>query len=70
MFHFVLFREYKDNEKKLFLFFFLILLVQVSEQKKYKEKTNFIQTSIAALCDLYRTFALIIKAKWHGKQNR
>nr|DAK41682.1 MAG TPA: hypothetical protein [Caudoviricetes sp.] len=43
---------------------------KVSEQKKHKENTKKKQTTITSLCDLYRTFALIIKAKWHGKQNR
>ena len=33
----------------------------VSEQKKHKENTKKKQTSIAALCDLYRTFALYTK---------
>nr|DAQ96886.1 MAG TPA: hypothetical protein [Caudoviricetes sp.] len=33
----------------------------VSEQKIFKKNTNFIQTNIAALCDLYRTFALYTK---------
>nr|DAI39203.1 MAG TPA: hypothetical protein [Caudoviricetes sp.] len=43
---------------------------KASEQKKYKKNTNFIQTTITVHCKLCRTFALIIKAKWHGKQNR
>nr|DAQ17120.1 MAG TPA: hypothetical protein [Caudoviricetes sp.] len=58
MFHFVLFREYKDNEKKLFLFLFLVLLVLLlllqgirtkKTQRKYKEKTNEYSSPLRAM---------------------
>nr|DAO74883.1 MAG TPA: hypothetical protein [Caudoviricetes sp.] len=32
----------------------------MSKQKKHKEKTKKKQTTITALCDLYRTFAVEI----------
>lgn len=35
-------------------------LCKVSEQKKHKENTKKKQTTITALCDLYRTFAVEI----------